>query len=143
MTQPNIQISQERTNRFRNTPYAFVFDSSRAFYCNAILFINSGVSNVYINDIFLFASGESLEIGGNQNEVDATIYKIAFRGAGANLLQMWIKEDAGNGQYNTYPANAFYTKDVDKRITDAKRNGHGAVKGHKDNKYNNKLRGDF
>ena len=139
----NIQISQERINKYKNTPYAFQEDSSRIFYCNAILFVNAGTSNVFLNDIFPLDPGESLTIAGNQNEVDTTVYKISFRGAGTNILKCWVKEDAGNGQYNSYAANSFYTKDANKRLTDSRRNGRAAVKGEKDNKVGKKLRGDF
>ena len=84
-----------------------------------------------------------MHIGSNQNEVDLTIYKLSFRGSGTNLLQMWTKTDNGNVNYNSYPANSFLIKDIDKRLVDAKRNGVGARKGGKDNKWGNKQRGDF
>jgi len=132
-----------KTNSFRNYPYSFTDNSSRVFYCNAIVFINQGTSNVFINDIFTLLPFASLKFSGNQNEVDETVYKIAFASGGVNLLNVWTKEDAGQHKYNIYPKDAFYTKNASKRGQDAQRNGHGPVKGQKDNKYNNKLRGDF
>lgn len=135
--------TQIKPNTYKNYPYSFSENSSRAFFCNSILFLNQGTTTVLINDIFPLSSGASLEISGNQNEIDSTVYKLGFTGAGTNLLNIWTKEDRGQLDYNKYPANAFYTKNVSKRIQDAQRNGREAIKGEKNNKVNAKFKGDF
>lgn len=133
----NIEVS-EKVNSVKYYPYTFTEASARAFYCNAIVYINSGTSNVILNDIYTLLPGQSIAFNGNQNEVDSTVYKIQFSAGGANLLQCWIKEDAGNTKYNSYPANSFYLLDVDKREQDKRRAGVNRVKGEADNIYNNK-----
>lgn len=148
---PKAQHSQERTNSYHNTPYAIAIDFNRIFYCNAVMFLNSGTSNVYINDVFLLIPGASLEIGANQNEVDLTSYKVYFRGTGTNLVQMWIKQDDGNWeQFTKYPWNAFYTKEPNKKgfipaghSRMGNRNGGGAQKGDANNKWLRRQGNDF
>ena len=64
----NIEIGeyQQNTNIISNT--------------NNITFINTGAISVQINT-FTLVAGASLSIGGNENEVDKTIYNINFQGA--------------------------------------------------------------
>jgi len=52
--------------------------------CNAIEFINKGVSTVTINDLPL-ATNESLSLSGNQRDIDQSSYSLNF-GAGARQL---------------------------------------------------------
>lgn len=55
-----------------------------ASQCNAITFINIGASDCYINK-FLLATGASLSITGNENEIDTTTYEMYFVGGTGNL----------------------------------------------------------
>ena len=48
--------------------------------CNNITFVNTGAISVQVNT-FTIVAGASLSIGGNQNEIDRTIYTINFQGA--------------------------------------------------------------
>ena len=48
--------------------------------CNNITFINNGASTIQINNFNLVA-GASLSIGGNENEIDTTVYQLNFQGA--------------------------------------------------------------
>ena len=48
--------------------------------CNNITFINTGTISVQVNT-FTIVAGASLSIGGNENEIDRTIYNINFQGA--------------------------------------------------------------
>jgi hypothetical protein len=52
--------------------------------CNAITFINVGATDCYINK-FLLASGASLSITGNENEIDVTTYEMYFTTGIGNL----------------------------------------------------------
>jgi hypothetical protein len=45
--------------------------------CNAITFVNTGTVDVFVNK-FLLVAGASLVIGGNENEIDTTVYNIYF-----------------------------------------------------------------
>jgi hypothetical protein len=54
--------------------------------CNNITFINNGTINVQINQ-FTLVPNASLSIGGNENEIDTTIYNVSFQGAtNGNLI---------------------------------------------------------
>jgi len=54
--------------------------------CNNITFINNGTINVQINQ-FTLVPNASLSIGGNENEIDSTIYNVSFQGAtNGNLI---------------------------------------------------------
>jgi len=54
--------------------------------CNNITFINTGSINVQINQ-FTLVPNASLAIGGNENEIDTTIYNVSFQGAtNGNLI---------------------------------------------------------
>jgi hypothetical protein len=140
----DFAIVKIKVNTFKNQVYAFSNASARIFYCNAITFVNQGTGNAVINDIFQLVPGAALIFKGNQDEIDTTVYKIGFvPGASINLLNAWVKEDAGMNLYDRYPRDAFYTKDIDKRLTDMIKNGEGAHKGEKNNKWNDKDRGDF
>jgi hypothetical protein len=48
--------------------------------CNNITFINTGAVTVQVNQ-FTLVAGASLSIGGNENEIDATVYNVSFSGA--------------------------------------------------------------
>lgn len=52
--------------------------------CNAITFINIGASSVFINKLEL-ATGASLSIQGNENEIDTTTYEMYFSTGNGNL----------------------------------------------------------
>jgi hypothetical protein len=52
--------------------------------CNAITFVNTGTTDVYINK-FLLSAGASLVVGGNENEIDTTVYIFYFTGGIGNL----------------------------------------------------------
>jgi hypothetical protein len=45
--------------------------------CNAITFINIGVTNVLINNVTL-VPGANLSIQGNEGEIDVTEYRLDF-----------------------------------------------------------------
>jgi hypothetical protein len=54
--------------------------------CNNITFINNGAINVQINQ-FTLVPNASLSIGGNENEIDITVYNVSFQGAtNGNLI---------------------------------------------------------
>ena len=54
--------------------------------CNNITFINVGTIDVQINQ-FILVAGASLQIGGNENEIDTTVYNASFSGAtNGNLI---------------------------------------------------------
>lgn len=60
---------------------------------NAITFINKGTSLVTINDTYpVTAGGGSLSIGGNEGEVDFTLYKASFATGGENKLIVISKQ---------------------------------------------------
>jgi hypothetical protein len=52
--------------------------------CNAITFINTGTSNVQINGINL-TPGQQLISEGNENEYNATRYRLSFSGVGNEI----------------------------------------------------------
>jgi hypothetical protein len=54
--------------------------------CNAITFVNTGVTDCYISK-FLLVPGASLSISGNENEIDVTVYIISFTG-GTGILSV-------------------------------------------------------
>ena len=54
--------------------------------CNNITFINNGTINVQIGT-FILVPNASLAIGGNENELDITVYNVSFQGAtNGNLI---------------------------------------------------------
>ena len=52
--------------------------------CNAIIFYNAGATAVAINN-FPLAAKDRLILGGNENEIDTTIYTASFT-TGSGLL---------------------------------------------------------
>lgn len=48
--------------------------------CNAITFINQGTADVLINN-FTLQAGATLEIAGNEDEIDVTKYRISWGAA--------------------------------------------------------------
>jgi hypothetical protein len=51
--------------------------------CNAIIFYNSGTSLVYVNS-WPLQPGDRLILGGNENEIDTSLYTISFSPGGTN-----------------------------------------------------------
>ena len=96
--------------------YSFANDFTRTFNCNAIRFINSGTGIIFINDVFQLQPGASLGNEGNQNEIDLTVYRINFAPGFINLLQIWVKTDAGTA-YITDKLTSFIkgAKIIDRR----------------------------
>ena len=66
--------------KFRVELYQYQQNYSIASNCNNITFINNGASTIQINAFNLIA-GSSLSIGGNENEIDTTVYQLNFQGA--------------------------------------------------------------
>jgi len=54
--------------------------------CNEITFLNTGTCNVVIQNVFVLAPGSPLAINGNKNEIDTTVYRFFFQGAGTQKL---------------------------------------------------------
>ena len=54
--------------------------------CNAITFINNGVTTILVNN-FPVVAGASLDISGNAGEIDVTEYQLNFLGVIGN---MWV-----------------------------------------------------
>jgi hypothetical protein len=65
--------------KFRIELYQFQQNTSLASNCNNITFINNGAATIQINNFNLIA-GSSLAIGGNENELDTTVYQLNFNG---------------------------------------------------------------
>lgn len=66
--------------KFRIELYQYQQNYSIASNCNNITFINNGASTIQINNFNLIA-GATLQIGGNADELDTTIYQLNFTGA--------------------------------------------------------------
>jgi hypothetical protein len=66
--------------KFRIELYQYQQNTSIGSNCNNITFINNGVATIQINNFNLVA-GASLSIGGNENEIDTTVYQLNFQGA--------------------------------------------------------------
>ena len=64
----------------------YVENQRIASYCNAITFVNNGTATVLINN-FPVAPSATLNISGNENELDATEYDINFLGV---VGDMWV-----------------------------------------------------
>lgn len=58
--------------------------------CNSIIFINTGQSNVNVDNLVL-TPGQQLAIAGNFNEVLVKIYQITFLGTTAPALTVIYK----------------------------------------------------
>lgn len=56
-----------------------IFNTSSKVYsdCNAIIFINTGTTNVNVNDVII-APSQKLTLSGNFAEIDTTQYQITF-----------------------------------------------------------------
>lgn len=52
--------------------------------CADITFLNSGTSNVVVNQAITLLPNQSIQFNCNQNEIDTTNYNIYFSGTGAN-----------------------------------------------------------
>jgi hypothetical protein len=66
--------------KFRIELYQYQQNYSIGSNCNNITFINNGASTIQINNFNLVA-GASLQIGGNADELDTTVYQLNFQGA--------------------------------------------------------------
>ena len=51
--------------------------------CNEIAFINTGTTNMFIKK-YLIVPGQSLNISGNNDEIDITAYDLSFTGGVGN-----------------------------------------------------------
>lgn len=68
----------------------FTQSSSTDSNCNSLIFVNTGTSNVNIDGLVL-TPNQSLNITGNENEVNVKIYYFNFTGAGTNGLTILFK----------------------------------------------------
>ncbi len=68
---------------------------NRRFNCNAIQFWNLGTSNVKINDFFILKPNTPLILQSLKNEVDKSNYKITIAPESNNIVQVWVKTNAG------------------------------------------------
>ncbi len=57
--------------------------------CNSILFVNQGLTTMYVNG-FPLQSGGTLELSGQADEIDNTNYQISW-GTSAGPLFVWRK----------------------------------------------------
>lgn len=58
--------------------------------CNSLIFVNTGTSNVNLDGLIL-TPNQSLNITGNENEINVKIYYFNFTGAGTNALTIIYK----------------------------------------------------
>ena len=76
--------------------YTFSQNQTRQFFCNAILFKNQGTGDVIINDVYTIQPGDADSFNCDQNEIDASVYKISFApGATTNKLAISVKINQG------------------------------------------------
>ena len=68
----------------------FTQSSSTDTNCNSLIFVNTGTSNVTIDGLLL-TPNQSLNITGNENEVNVKVYYFNFSGAGTNALTILFK----------------------------------------------------
>lgn len=68
----------------------FVQSGSTDTNCNSVIFVNTGTSNVNVDGLQL-TPNQSLNITGNENEVNVKIYYFNFTGAGTNALTILFK----------------------------------------------------
>ena len=61
---------------------------------NSVIFTNQGTSNVTV-DGFLLTTNQSLNITGNQDEVNIKVYSFNFSGSGVNQLTVVFKRYVG------------------------------------------------
>lgn len=61
---------------------------------NSVIFTNQGTSNVTV-DGFLLTPNQSLNITGNQDEVNIKVYSFNFSGSGVNQLTVVFKRYVG------------------------------------------------
>lgn len=67
------------------------YDSSQTdTNANSVIFVNQGTSNVTV-DGFLLTPNQSLNITGNQDEINVKIYTFNFSGSGTNQLTIVLK----------------------------------------------------
>jgi len=57
---------------------------------NSVIFVNQGTTNVTV-DGFLLTPNQSLNITGNQDEINVKIYTFNFSGSGTNQLTIVLK----------------------------------------------------
>lgn len=68
----------------------FTQSNSTDTNCNSLIFVNTGTSNVNIDGLVL-TPNQSLNITGNDNEINVKIYYFNFTGAGTNSLTIIYK----------------------------------------------------
>jgi hypothetical protein len=64
----------------------FVKPASISTGVAAITFFNQGTASVVINGTVTLATGISLAVEGNTNEIDVSVYRITFTGGGTQQL---------------------------------------------------------
>ena len=52
--------------------------------CSDITFLNSGTSNVIVNQAIILLPNQTISFNANAGEIDVTKYSISFTGAGNN-----------------------------------------------------------
>ena len=121
------QIVSIDTNEVQFQAFTYAGPFTRIFFCNSILFVNSGTGNVFINDVFTLFPGASLSLDGNQNEIDTTVYKVAFAPGFTNSLQVWVKGDKGVQAIVDakvqYPAGKIINRRAAKKFKNQNRRG--------------------
>jgi hypothetical protein len=96
--EPKPQIVEQKISRVRWEMYTYTQQQVRIFYGNAVSFFNKGTGDVFINDVYLLSPGESLSLECDQNEIDATPYKLSFDLSVPGTvfrLQVAVKENQG------------------------------------------------
>jgi hypothetical protein len=58
--------------------------------CNAIIFYNAGTTPCFVNS-WPLVTGDRLILGGNENEIDTSLYTISFSAGGTNQLYVLRK----------------------------------------------------
>jgi hypothetical protein len=66
-------------------------DGSVKSDCADITFFNSGTSTIVLNNSLSIASGTSISITANKDEIDRTTYNYYFTGGGTNILIVFRK----------------------------------------------------
>jgi hypothetical protein len=112
---PGFVLVDIKRNIVTYSAFSFSANFTRVFYCNSIEFVNSGTSNVFINDVFLLQPGTSQSNNGSPNEMDITVYKITFAPGGINNLQVWIKIDQGSAHMADKLTSYSGAKIIDRR----------------------------
>lgn len=94
-----MNIVSQKVSKVHWRAYNIGVNENRIFYCNAIMFINRGSGNAYINDFILVPPNESISLECDQNEVDFTPYKFTFVPAATISMQVMAKENEGSHMF--------------------------------------------